>query len=51
MFEDLAILRGGAEALGVTLGDEQLAQFRRYGESLLATPMRLGCCSLWGPTE
>ncbi len=51
MFGDLAILRGGALALGVSLSDEQLAQFRRYGESLLATNEQMNLTAITEPSQ
>ncbi len=51
MFGELAILRGGAAALGVSLDDEQLGQFRRYGELLLTTNEQMNLTAITEPSQ
>ncbi|MFN8513164.1 MAG: 16S rRNA (guanine(527)-N(7))-methyltransferase RsmG [Chloroflexia bacterium] len=51
MFGDLAILRDGAAALGLPLDDDQIEQFRRYGESLLATNEQMNLTAITDPSQ
>lgn len=51
VFGDLAILREGAASLGVALDEAQLAQFRRYGELLLATNEQMNLTAITEPDQ
>ena len=50
-FEDLAILRGGATALGVALDEAQLEHFRAYGRMLLATNEQMNLTAITEPSQ
>jgi 16S rRNA (guanine527-N7)-methyltransferase len=51
VFGDLATLRAGAQALGVSLDDQQIEQFRRYGDLLLATNEQMNLTAITEPSQ